>query len=84
MEDGRLKRQLQRCSAGPFRKSDSRSVIAAPHCSSRNTRASPGILGVFSDWAAPVTYYANCMGLNWRMRKNVYDPVSPRAPRGVR
>ncbi|MPY87588.1 MAG: glycerophosphodiester phosphodiesterase [Luteitalea sp.] len=22
-----------------------------------------GILGVFSDWAAPVTYYANCMGL---------------------
>jgi glycerophosphoryl diester phosphodiesterase len=21
-----------------------------------------GILGVFSDWAAPVTYYANCMG----------------------
>ena len=22
-----------------------------------------GVLGVFSDWAAPVTYYANCMGL---------------------
>ena len=22
-----------------------------------------GILGVFSDWAAPVTFYANCMGL---------------------
>ena len=22
-----------------------------------------GIRGVFSDWAAPVTYYANCMGL---------------------
>jgi glycerophosphoryl diester phosphodiesterase len=22
-----------------------------------------GIIGVFSDWAAPVTYYANCMGL---------------------
>ena len=22
-----------------------------------------GILGVFSDWAAPVTYYANCMGI---------------------
>ena len=22
-----------------------------------------GILGVFSDWAAPVTYYANCMGM---------------------
>lgn len=22
-----------------------------------------GILGIFSDWAAPVTYYANCMGL---------------------
>ncbi|MPZ16539.1 MAG: glycerophosphodiester phosphodiesterase [Luteitalea sp.] len=22
-----------------------------------------GIMGVFSDWAAPVTYYANCMGL---------------------
>ena len=22
-----------------------------------------GILGVFSDWAAAVTYYANCMGL---------------------
>jgi glycerophosphoryl diester phosphodiesterase len=21
-----------------------------------------GVLGVFSDWAAPVTYYANCMG----------------------
>lgn len=22
-----------------------------------------GVLGIFSDWAAPVTYYANCMGL---------------------
>ena len=22
-----------------------------------------GILGIFSDWAATVTYYANCMGL---------------------
>ncbi len=22
-----------------------------------------GVLGVFSDWAAPVTFYANCMGL---------------------
>jgi glycerophosphoryl diester phosphodiesterase len=22
-----------------------------------------GVLGVFSDWAAAVTYYANCMGL---------------------
>ncbi len=22
-----------------------------------------GILGIFSDWAAPVTFYANCMGL---------------------
>ena len=22
-----------------------------------------GILGVFSDWAAAVTYYANCVGL---------------------
>lgn len=22
-----------------------------------------GILGVFSDWAAPVTYSANCMGI---------------------
>lgn len=22
-----------------------------------------GIIGIFSDWAAPVTYYANCMGL---------------------
>jgi len=22
-----------------------------------------GILGVFSDWPATVTYYANCMGL---------------------
>ena len=22
-----------------------------------------GVLGVFSDWAAPVTYYANCMGI---------------------
>lgn len=22
-----------------------------------------GIRGIFSDWAAPVTYYANCMGL---------------------
>jgi glycerophosphoryl diester phosphodiesterase len=22
-----------------------------------------GVLGVFSDWAAPVTYYANCVGL---------------------
>ena len=22
-----------------------------------------GIRGVFSDWAAPVTYYANCLGL---------------------
>lgn len=22
-----------------------------------------GIRGVFSDWAAPVTYYATCMGL---------------------
>lgn len=22
-----------------------------------------GILGIFSDWVAPVTYYANCMGL---------------------
>jgi glycerophosphoryl diester phosphodiesterase len=22
-----------------------------------------GILGVFSDWAAPITFYANCMGL---------------------
>jgi len=20
---------------------------------------------VFSDWAAPVTFYANCMGLKW-------------------
>jgi glycerophosphoryl diester phosphodiesterase len=25
-----------------------------------------GILGVFSDWAAPVTYYANCMKPNAR------------------
>jgi glycerophosphoryl diester phosphodiesterase len=25
-----------------------------------------GILGVFSDWAAPVTFYANCMGLGLR------------------
>ena len=23
-----------------------------------------GVLGVFSDWAAPVTFYANCMGSN--------------------
>ena len=23
-----------------------------------------GIIGIFSDWAAPVTYYANCMGLD--------------------
>jgi glycerophosphoryl diester phosphodiesterase len=23
-----------------------------------------GVLGIFADWAAPVTYYANCMGLN--------------------
>jgi glycerophosphoryl diester phosphodiesterase len=23
-----------------------------------------GILGIFSDWPATVTYYANCMGLN--------------------
>ena len=22
-----------------------------------------GVLGIFSDWAAPVTYYANCMGV---------------------
>ncbi len=22
-----------------------------------------GILGIFSDWSATVTYYANCMGL---------------------
>jgi glycerophosphoryl diester phosphodiesterase len=22
-----------------------------------------GVLGIFSDWAAPVTYYANCTGL---------------------
>ena len=22
-----------------------------------------GILGIFSDWPATVTYYANCMGL---------------------
>jgi glycerophosphoryl diester phosphodiesterase len=22
-----------------------------------------GIMGIFSDWAATVTYYANCMGL---------------------
>jgi len=22
-----------------------------------------GILGIFSDWAGTVTYYANCMGL---------------------
>jgi glycerophosphoryl diester phosphodiesterase len=22
-----------------------------------------GVLGIFADWAAPVTYYANCMGL---------------------
>jgi glycerophosphoryl diester phosphodiesterase len=22
-----------------------------------------GVLGIFSDWAAPVTYYANCMGM---------------------
>ncbi len=22
-----------------------------------------GVLGIFTDWAAPVTYYANCMGL---------------------
>ena len=22
-----------------------------------------GVLGIFSDWAAPVTYYANCMGI---------------------
>jgi glycerophosphoryl diester phosphodiesterase len=22
-----------------------------------------GVLGVFSDWPATVTYYANCMGL---------------------
>jgi glycerophosphoryl diester phosphodiesterase len=25
-----------------------------------------GILGIFSDWAAPVTFYANCMGLGLR------------------
>ena len=23
-----------------------------------------GIIGIFSDWPATVTYYANCMGLN--------------------
>ena len=23
-----------------------------------------GILGIFSDWPATVTYYANCMGLD--------------------
>jgi glycerophosphoryl diester phosphodiesterase len=22
-----------------------------------------GVLGIFADWAAPVTFYANCMGL---------------------
>ena len=25
--------------------------------------ADVGILGIFSDWPATVTYYANCMGL---------------------
>ena len=25
-----------------------------------------GIIGIFSDWPAAVTYYANCMGLGLR------------------
>jgi glycerophosphoryl diester phosphodiesterase len=38
MEDGRLKRQLQRCSAGPFRKSDfSIGHRGDPHCSFPST-----------------------------------------------
>jgi glycerophosphoryl diester phosphodiesterase len=23
-----------------------------------------GVLGIFSDWPAALTYYANCMGVN--------------------
>lgn len=54
MDDGPLKRKLKSCEAGPFRKSDFSLDVLARRV---------GILGIFSDWPATVTYYANCMNL---------------------
>merc|ERR1711920_397029 len=34
-----------------------------------------GVLGVFSDWPATVTFFANCYGLNLHKRRQIFDKV---------
>ena len=61
MADGPLKACLQSCSNGPFRKTDHREgdVLQVLDVLAREV----GVMGVFSDWPATVSYYASCMGL---------------------
>jgi glycerophosphoryl diester phosphodiesterase len=88
MDEGPLKKSLQKCSEGPFEKTDFSighrgACLQFPEHTKESYEAAArmgagilecdvtftedllarkvGVIGIFSDWAGTVTYYASCM-----------------------